>query len=234
MAKKNLEKKTIELQENHAKLELHVEERTTELLKTNKLLKKEIAKYKQVEKTLQASESNLRKVIVTSPDGIVIVDADGIVQFVNPASESLFGCKAKELLGELFGLPLTKGNVIEVDFVNLSEESGIAEMRVVETEWNGQISCLALLRDVTERKHAEEKIRQIAQEWSVTFDSITDMVSVHDKNFRIAKVNKALANAFKIEPKALIGKTCYKVFHGAKQPCQNCPHVHSLKWQNKS
>ena len=72
MAKKNLEKKTIELQENHAKLELHVEERTAELLKTNKLLKKEIAKYKQVEKALQASEANLRKVIVTSPDSIVI------------------------------------------------------------------------------------------------------------------------------------------------------------------
>lgn len=50
-----------------------MEERTTELLKTNKLLKKEIAKYKQVEKALQASEANLRKVIVTSPDGIVIL-----------------------------------------------------------------------------------------------------------------------------------------------------------------
>ncbi len=66
-----------------------MEERTTELSKTNKLLKKEIAKYKQVEKALQAGEANLRKVIVTSPDGIVIVDADGIVQFVNPAAESL-------------------------------------------------------------------------------------------------------------------------------------------------
>jgi len=49
-----------------------VEEGTTELLKTNKLLNKEIAKYKQVEKALQASEANLRKVIVTSPDSIVI------------------------------------------------------------------------------------------------------------------------------------------------------------------
>ena len=96
---------------------------------------------------MQASEANLRKVIVTSPDGIVIVDADGIVQFVNPAVESFFGRKAKELLGELFGLPLMKSDVIEVDIVLRGGGPGIAEMRVVETGWDGQNACLALLRD---------------------------------------------------------------------------------------
>jgi signal transduction histidine kinase len=160
MAKKNLEKKTIELQENHAKLELHVEERTTELSKANELLKKENAKRQQAEKTLQAIETNLRKIILTSSDGIVIVDRDGIVQFVNPAAESLFGRKAKEILGELFGLPLMKGDLIEVDIVHGGGGVGIAEMQVVETERNGQSACLTLLRDITERKKAEEKIRK--------------------------------------------------------------------------
>ena len=229
VAKKKLEEKAKALQELHSKLESRVEERTAELSKANELLKKENAKRKQAEKALQTSETNLRKIILTSPDGIVIVDRDGVVQFVNPAAESLFGCKAEELLGELFGLPFMKGDVIEVDIVHPGEESGIAEMRVVETEWNGQSSCLVLLRDVTERKHAEERKIQAAQQWRTAFDSITEMISIHDKNFKITKVNKALANAFKIEPKELIGKTCYKVFHGAKQPCQNCPHIHSLK-----
>lgn len=228
-AKKKIEEKTEVLQAACAILETLVEERTVELSKANELLKKENAKRKQAEKALQTSETNLRKIILTSPDGIVIVDRDGVVQFINPAAESLFGRKAEELLGELFGLPFIKGDVIEVDIVHPGEESGIAEMRVVETEWNGQSACLALLRDVTERKHAEERKIQAAQQWRTAFDSITEMISIHDKNFKITKVNKALANAFKIEPKELIGKTCYEVFHGAKQPCRNCPHVHSLK-----
>ncbi len=228
MAKKELEEKANALQEAHAKLELRVEERTAELSKTNELLKKEITKREHAEEALQASEANLRKVILSSPDGIVIVDRDGITQFMNPAVESLFGRKAEDLLGELFGLPLMKGEVIEVDIVRRGEESGIAEMRVVETEWNGQSAYLVLLSDITEREFAKEKIMRAAKEWRTTFDSITDMISIHDKNCKITRVNMALADALKEDPKELIGKTCYEVFHDTQQPCPNCPHLRTL------
>ncbi|HEY92309.1 MAG TPA: hypothetical protein G4O17_01000 [Dehalococcoidia bacterium] len=46
------------------------------------------------------------------------------------------------------------------------------------------------------RKQAEEKIKQAAEEWRTTFDSITDLVSVQDKDSRLIRVNKAFANAF--------------------------------------
>jgi len=134
MAEKELEEKAKALQEAHDEQESRVVERTAELSKANELLKEEITKRKQVEGALQISEENLRKVIGTSPDGIVIVDRDGIVQFVNPASEYLFGRKAEELVGELFGLPLMKDEVIEVDIIQRGERPGIAEMRVVETD----------------------------------------------------------------------------------------------------
>jgi len=229
MAKKKLEEKAKALQDVHATLELRVEERTVELSKANELLKKENAKRKQAEKALQASKTNLRKIILTSPDGIVIVDRDGVVQFANPAAESLFGREAEDLLGELFGLPLVKGQVEEVDIINHGGGPGIAEMRVVETEWNDQSAYLALLQDITERKRAKEQIESAAKEWRTTFDSITDMISIHDKNFKITRVNKALANALNTEPKELIGKNCYEVFHSTKQPCPNCPHTWTLK-----
>jgi PAS domain-containing protein len=46
------------------------------------------------------------------------------------------------------------------------------------------------------RKQAEEKIKQAAEEWRTTFDSITDLVSIQDKDSRLIRVNKAFANAF--------------------------------------
>jgi len=231
MSKKTLEEKTTALQEAHANLELRVEKRTAEISEANELLKKEIAERNKAEQALKASEANLHKVIVTSPDGIVIVNRDGIVQFVNPAAESLFGRKAEELVGELFGFPVMSGEVVEVDIVNHGGGAGISEMRVAETEWNGQNAYLVLLQDITERKCAKEQIEHAAKEWRTTFDSITDMISIHDKNYKITRVNKALAHAFKKEPKELIGKTCYELFHGTKQPCPNCPHMWSLKTQ---
>ncbi len=45
------------------------------------------------------------------------------------------------------------------------------------------------IRYSLERKQAEEKIERAAQEWRTTFDSITDLVSIHDKGFKLVRVN---------------------------------------------
>jgi PAS domain S-box-containing protein len=86
-----------------------------------------------------------------------------------------------------------------------------------------------LKREITERKQAEEEIRRAGEEWRNTFDSILDFVSVHDKDFKIVKANKALADFLGVKPIELIGKHCYEVFHGTKEPWPNCPHTKTLK-----
>ena len=178
---------------------------------------------------LQISKANFHSIVEKNSDGIIVVDKDGVVRFVNPATESIFARKAEELLGNLFGFPVMGVKVTEVDIVRPGKGPGIAEMRVLETEWSGQSAYLVLLRDITERKRAKEQIEHAAQEWRTTFDSITDMISIHDRNFKITRVNRAFANTFKIEPKELIGKTCYEVFHNAKKPPSYCPHLQTIK-----
>lgn len=85
-----------------------------------------------------------------------------------------------------------------------------------------------LQREIIERQRAEERIKQSAEEWRVTFDSITDLVSIHDKNFKLVRVNKAFGNSLKMEPAELIGKTCYELVHGTNEPVPNCPHIKTL------
>ena len=80
-----------------------------------------------------------------------------------------------------------------------------------------------------ERRKTAQKIEQAAKEWRTTFDSITDMVSIHDTNFRILRVNRALADVFGMEPKDFIGRACYEVFHNTKEPCRDCPHHQTLE-----
>lgn len=116
------------------------------------------------------SEARLRNIIEKNADGIIIVDQKGKVCFVNPAVESFFGRKAEGLVGELFGFPVVAGETAEVDIVRKGGERIVAEMRVVETEWDGEKAYLASLRDITERKLLLERIDYLAR-----YDTLTGL-----------------------------------------------------------
>jgi DNA-binding NarL/FixJ family response regulator len=106
---------------------------------------------------LALSEARFRNMIDRDADGILIVDGDGIVRFSNPGAEALWGRKAEELRGQLFGFPAVAGETTELDIIRKGGETRAAEMRVVEMDWEGKSSCLASVRDITDRKKAEEE-----------------------------------------------------------------------------
>jgi len=99
----------------------------------------------------------------------------------------------------------------------------------IKDEGGNIIQVVHVSRDITERKQAEEKIKHAAEEWRITFDSITDLVSICDKDFRLVRVNKAFADVAKKKPKELIGKHCYEIVHRTNEPMPNCPHKKTTK-----
>jgi signal transduction histidine kinase len=112
---------------------------------------------------LATSEARFRDVIERNADAIIVVDAAGLVRFANIATTRLFGKRKEDLIGSTFGFPLVAGETTEVDL--LSEGSqGVAEMRVVESEWEGRPASIASLRDVTERRQAELNARALIRE----------------------------------------------------------------------
>jgi signal transduction histidine kinase len=124
------------------------------------LLKQQLA---ECRRELQASEERFRNVISRSADGILIVDGAGHVRFANPATEALFGRRADELAGAAFGFPVVVGETTEIDIISKSETT-VAEMRIVETVWEGEPAYLASLRDITERKRAEQARAELIRE----------------------------------------------------------------------
>jgi signal transduction histidine kinase len=117
----------------------------------------------------RASDSHrrdrLRGIIERLPDGLVVVDSEGNIRFANPAAERLFGRSAKELIGTPFGFPLIIGETTEIDIVQRGgADICYAELRVVDTEWEDQQMKLVALRDVTDRKRAEERSHQLTRE----------------------------------------------------------------------
>jgi signal transduction histidine kinase len=94
-------------------------------------------------------------------DGVVIIGLDGVIRFVNPAAESLFGRAASELEGTSFGFPAVTGETAEIHVVRPGGVSVAAELRVVEMNWEDAPALLVSLRDITDRKRAEERAAQL-------------------------------------------------------------------------
>jgi len=90
------------------------------------------------------------------------------------------------------------------------------------------------IRYAIERKRPEQKLKNAAKEWRTTFDSITDFIAILDNDFKILRVNMALANAFGVQPQQLIGRTCYEVYRCPNHDTVNCPHAQTLKTKKAS
>ena len=109
------------------------------------------------------AEQSLRTVIRENVDGMLVIDPEGVIVFANPAAGRLLGRAAHALEGTRLGAPLVPGESSEIDVV-AGPTPRTAEMRVVAIDWEGQSAGLASLRDITERKRAEDQLRQLSAE----------------------------------------------------------------------
>ena len=207
----------------------------------------EVALYKhEMEGKLVESQRLYEAMANVMQAGVFIVQ-DGKFVLVNPSFQESTGYTEDELLG-MTSLSLVhpedremvREKAIRVLKERLSEPYEFrAAAKSGETKWvietiasvwyHGKRASLGCYMDITERKQAEEKLKQAAEEWETTFNSITDFVSIQDKDFKLVKVNKAHADLCKMTPEELVGKTCYEVVHGTREPCSGCPHRQTLK-----
>ncbi len=116
---------------------------------------------------LEQTKTNYHTVLETNADAVVVVDLEGIISFVNPAAETLFDRRAEDLLEEAFEFPVVAGDTTELTITRRDGTTAIAEMRAVETNWQGENAYLASLRDITKRKRAEETLQQRNRELSM-------------------------------------------------------------------
>jgi len=94
-----------------------------------------------------------------------VVDSHGMIRFANPAAERLFDRSAEDLVGTSFGFPVVVGETTEIDIVQRGGGGVVyAELRVVETDWEDEQVEIVSLRDITDRKQAQERAQQLAFE----------------------------------------------------------------------
>lgn len=165
---------------------------------------------KERNKALRRSEKNLRlahKVIEASLDGIMIVNADGLIETVNPAFTTLTGYEPDEVSGKNPNILASGRHDAEFyrEMWDTLHEKGHWQGEVWNRRKNGEVypewlsisviwddegnvhRYAAIFSDITERKKAEERIKNLAY-----FDVLTGLPN---RRLFTDRLSVAVANA---------------------------------------
>lgn len=106
-------------------------------------------------------QHQFRSLVENNADAIVVIDKDGLVTFINKAAEALFVRPRDEIVGKPFGYPIDGTGPSEIELRGDGDEPRAAEMRLAPIQWEGRSAWLASIRDVTDRKRAEDLQRRL-------------------------------------------------------------------------
>ncbi len=98
------------------------------------------------------------KSLVNFTDALIVLDREHKIRFMNPAAETLMSISNLKSHGRQFAYPVTENKASELVLKARDGRDIIVEMLVIDTEWEGQDAFLVSLRDITERKHAEQSL----------------------------------------------------------------------------
>jgi PAS domain S-box-containing protein len=187
-----------------------------------------ITEHKGAQKSLQRSEEKYRELVNEINDGIFIIDDYGIMTFANPALAKIYGFEStEELVGRNFTefvSPTMANNIFE-EFERGVETGKTAEMinsQIIRHDGSSAfieikptyiidgskvIGARGVIRDITDRKKAEEKIREQAE----LLNKAQDAIIVRDLEDHILFCNEGTLRLYGVdgvvdEPGELNGK----------------------------
>ncbi len=80
-----------------------------------------------------------------------------------------------------------------------------------------------------EHQKTDELVFQTVYNWEDTFNNITDMITVHDKDYNIIHANKAAEKILDLPFLKTKKAKCYELYHGEHNPPKGCPSCECLK-----
>ena len=156
---------------------------------------------KLAEEALKQSEEKYRSLIVNLNDVIFSLNAEGYVTYISPVVELFAGYKAEDAIGQPFmsyihpeDRPVLlesferslDGQVKPAEFRLLRKEGTYIYVRAVSRRIveNGQASLTGVLSDITERKRAEDELREshgkLAKTFEQTVESLASIAEMRD------------------------------------------------------
>ncbi|MGB5769278.1 MAG: PAS domain S-box protein, partial [Crocosphaera sp.] len=156
---------------------------------------------------LQENEERLRLIIRTISDGLLVVNAEGKVRFLNKATVNIFGRSATRLLDHPLGLPLGDDKPTEIFIQQPQGQLVIAQMRVADIKWQGESAYLVSLRNITENYQAQEALAQSEEKYRHIVETTKEGIWIIDQGNKTSFINQQMAQMLGYEIEEMMGKS---------------------------
>jgi len=188
----------------------------------------ESSKRKKIKETLNEKTILYETLVNTSPEAITVTDLEGRITYLSPQTLKLLGYdseeellghnafefiapedheKAKIALQQTFndsGIRNFECTAVRKDGTRIIlEESTV----IIRDSMGNQKSFMAIAREITDRKKAEEALREGEEKWASLTRNTNDIIMIVDNQGILQYINKTLTP---YTPKETIGKTIYE------------------------
>ncbi len=186
---------------------------------------------KPADAALRDSETRAQAILATTVDAVVVIDERGAVETLNPAAERMFGYAAAEVIGQNVKILMPDPYSREHDgylanYLRTGEKRVIgvgrevvarrkdgtvfpADLAVSEARLGERRAFVGVLRDITERKQAEEALRESHRQLE------TALAALQTKGEEVKVMSQQLWQAAKL---AAVGELAASIAHELNNP----------------
>ena len=185
------------------------------------------------EKKAEESLARLAGIVECSNDAIIALDTQGLLQKWNSAAEKLYGYKAEEVLGKAAAIvsPPELHETAEQNIATVLSGAFQPSYETFHLRKNGQrvpvsitasptrdragkvVGASVIVRDITERKHAEEAVRESENRFRAIVQNSTDILTLIDPAGTILYDSPGISGLLGFTPEERLGKPAFLWIH---------------------
>ncbi|MBC8555102.1 MAG: PAS domain-containing protein, partial [Candidatus Brocadiales bacterium] len=217
-----------------------INKQTHALSETIETLTGEIDKREMIESKLKKASEDWRGTFNSAHDVIFMLDNEFYLVKMNRSGASLCNKKLTEVVGEYVDALFVDAELPEIgsylltakrtkmrEEIELSSDKSLLwySISIDPILDDNRVSGFVLIiRDITDLKLMQTSLISSKKDWENTFDTITDIITIHDNDYNIINANKAGKEALSItDPSFLVKPKCFTMYHGVDAPPTGCP-----------
>lgn len=209
----------------------------------------DITERRKIEEQIRTSEEMFKALVEGAPDAL-FVQTGGLFAYVNNQALKLFGAESPEqLLGKpvmdrfhpgfhetvrerirLLNVEKKRPPTLEQIYLRMDGSGIDVEVSAVPIRFGNQDGALVFARDITDRKQAEQALRESEQRYRALVDNLPMGISVINPKMEIVAINPFFSVCYPdVRPNA--GQICYSTCNDPPRssPCSYCPCVLSFQ-----